>query len=168
MARGTTCFAHTHEYLVPIERHHVRPLSRGGTNLPGNLRDGCANAHSDVHYFLDLIERIARRAATDRPDITAERAAALVPGATAVHFGPKVRQVAKAGWLTYGDEFLQGVWDRHAALWWSSGQPVDGPDAIATSVPPFSVALARVEVPYWLSISGVYLAARRLEQGGPA
>lgn len=161
MARGTRCFAHTHDYLVPIERHHIQPLSRGGPNTPANLADACANAHGDTHYFLDLIEKAARGAVLDRPAVTAEQVADMVPGRLAVHFGPRVRQYAKRGWLKYGNEFLAGVWDRHAALWLSSGDPIQGDYAVATSVPPFSVALTRVEVPYWLSVASAHLEARR-------
>lgn len=156
MARGTRCVAHHHDYPTAEEHHHTVPLSRGGARADVWL---CANAHGDVHYFLDLIERAARRAVTDRPTITADRIPALIPGRVAVHYGPKIRRIARIGWAAYGDDFLAGVWNRHAALWLTSGQPVDD-DPVARSVPPFDVAVTRVEVPYWLSVASIALTQR--------
>lgn len=53
--RGTDCFAHNHDHLVPLEDHHVWPLGYHGPNTAANRRKGCANTHSDTHYFLELL-----------------------------------------------------------------------------------------------------------------
>jgi hypothetical protein len=107
----------------------------------------CANAHSDVHYFLDLIENLR---------------GAVIPLDKAKHYAPKIRQIARRGWDLYAEEFLAGKWDKHHLLWLSSGDPRNpeqpGPGR-------FSDAVRHAEVPRWLATAGVVLAARNLGNG---
>jgi hypothetical protein len=147
--------AHTHEYLVPEEYHHLRPQCRGGQTVPANMVWLCANAHSDVHYFLDLIEKRAKGHA---------RHPEAVPGAVAVHYGPKVRHYARLGWSLYADQFLAGEFDAHALMWDTSGRPTD--DAAQSGVPPYAVAEAASEASYWLRL-GRQRLARTTGSAGP-
>lgn len=55
MKRGHDCAVHHHREMVPQEDHHVWPKEFGGPTVPDNLKRICANAHSDVHYFLNLL-----------------------------------------------------------------------------------------------------------------
>jgi hypothetical protein len=141
MARGKRCIAHTHDYLVPEEYHHLRPQCRGGETKPDNMVWLCANAHSDVHYFLDLIEKQAK---------AGKRHPERIPGPVADHFGPKVRAAARRGWALYADEFLTGRLDAHALLWDTSGQPSE---EAGGNVPPYELATTRLEVEHWLSMA---------------
>jgi hypothetical protein len=134
MARGRRCEAHRHLSAVPEERHHLTPLSRGGSNSPANLVWLCANAHGDAHYFLDLIERYG--------------SPTVIPGAVRRSFGSKVRALAVVGWLVYADEFLAGRWDRHAAVWLSSGQPRPG-----IAAPTYAEAVRTSAVRAWIDRS---------------
>lgn len=109
MPRGKRCIAHRHEYVTSEEHHHLQPQSRGGLTRADNMVWLCSNAHGDVHYFLDLIEKC--------------RNPGLIPGSIAKHFGPAIRQTAIRGWLKYADAFMAGTYDAHALLWSSSGQP---------------------------------------------
>ena len=59
-------------------------------------------------------------------------------------FGPGVREYACRGWEAYREDFLAGKYDRHAALWFSSGA------ARTPSVPPYSHAVATRTVARWL------------------
>lgn len=103
-------------------------MSRGGITEPGNMTWLCANAHSDVHAYLDLLER----------------GHGHVAWTAAQHFGPAVRHFARQGWDQYAAEFLAGAWERHAYLWFSSGA------ARTPSVPNFTHAVATRSVPRWL------------------
>jgi len=140
MSRGKRCAAHVHECPVSEEYHHVRPQARGGKSVPTNMVWLCANAHSDVHYFLDEIERRAQ---------ARERHPERVPGPVAVHFGPIVRQVARTGWAEYAEDFIAGRYAAKYLLWSSSGEP-RGEDSI---VPPFWLATRRSEADHWLWIA---------------
>lgn len=131
MARGTRCTAHRHDSLVAEENHHLQPLSRGGPSTPDNMRYLCANAHGDVHYFLDLIEDQATILAGK---LTGEPSGATlmwpydkIPWSIRRTYGPGVRDVAVAGWMRYADAFLRGDYRAHYAIWISSGEP--RPDA---------------------------------------
>lgn len=146
MPRGKRCIAHAHEYLAPEEYHHVQPLSRGGLTKPDNMVWLCANAHSDVHYFLDLIEKRAKQQ---------QRRPEAVPGAVADHFGPKIRQIARRGWAEYADEFMSGRLDAFAMLWTSAGEPTN---AGGLNVPPFWLAARRSEAEHWLSLARMHTA----------
>lgn len=148
MARGRRCVAHTHEYLVPEEYHHLRPQCRGGLTRPDNMVWLCANAHSDVHYFLDLIEKRAKTGAR-HPD--------QVPGKVAVHYGPRVRHFARLGWSLYADDFMAGRLDAHALMWDTSGHP--SPYS-PVQVPPFGVAAGMSEADYWLRLARGHLARK--------
>jgi len=145
MPRLTKCIVHRHEYVTAHEYHHLRPQSRGGTSRAENMVWLCANAHGDVHFFLDLIEK--------------HRGPEHVPFEQAKHYGPAVRQVARNGWQEYAEAFLRGEYRKHAYLWSTSGQPREDVDIalgptrlLAGDLPPFSVALRRLELPYWLNL----------------
>lgn len=58
MARGFTCGAHVHRYLVPVESHHVWPLGYHGPDVPENREKLCANAHGDAHYLLERMLKL--------------------------------------------------------------------------------------------------------------
>lgn len=120
MARGVHCQAHKHFSVVAEENHHLQPQSRGGRTVAANMRYLCANAHSDVHYLLDLIERHATPlVGTVAPILdVVDR----VPWVELRTYGPGVRRAALEGWAKYGREFLAGEYRRHAALWMTSGQ----------------------------------------------
>jgi HNH endonuclease len=153
MPRGKRCIAHSHEYITAEEYHHVQPQARGGKTEKANMVYLCANAHSDVHYFLDLIEARAKKH-LPHPE--------QVPGSIAVHYGPKVRQVARAGWAKYGDAFIAGHLDAHVLLWSSSGEPREDQPA----VPPFWVAKRRTEAEHWLRMARVDLVERQAAADG--
>lgn len=58
MARGNYCEVHKHgTQLVPQERHHVWPIGYHGPDTAANKILICANAHSDIHYFMDHMLR---------------------------------------------------------------------------------------------------------------
>jgi hypothetical protein len=139
MPRGTECAAQPsgkHDTTVPQEDHHVVPLSRGGPDTPGNTERVCCNAHSDVHYLLNAIERVAKPlVGLPDPAVTAASVMAAVPWSLVRTFGLGVRQIAHAGWRSYGPAFLAGTFIREAALWSSSGDP------IVPNVPPYAVAV---------------------------
>ena len=83
-AMGTTCWAHRHRELVPIERHHVWPLGENGPNSKDNIVDLCANAHSATH---DLLGKMLKAHTADLPWTVRRR------------YGRKVRRLAEAGYL---------------------------------------------------------------------
>jgi hypothetical protein len=138
MARGIACKAHRHDAPTAQEKHHIQPLSRGGKNVADNYVTLCANAHSDVHYFLDLIEDY--------------RGPGMVPWDLAKHYGPAIRQFAVDGWSRYADEFLSGRLAMQAYLWTSAGIP--RPER-ADTVPPFALAASVGTVDMWLAVAEV-------------
>lgn len=144
MPRGRRCVAHAHEYITAEEYHHVQPQARGGLTRPDNMVWLCASAHSDVHYFLDLIEGRAKRH---------ERHPERVPGPIAVHYGPKVRAVARLGWSKYADAFVAGHLAAYVLLWSSSGEARED----MPKVPPYRLAVNRSEADHWLSVARVNL-----------
>lgn len=123
--RGTECEAHIHDSTVPQQKHHVQPLSRAGAPKQ-RLAVLCSNAHDEVHYLLDAIEREAKSLmarAQGRPiDLMAPLMA--VPGRERITYGPGIRAVALRGWQMYGEAFLAGKFKREAALWATSGEPI--------------------------------------------
>jgi hypothetical protein len=125
MPRGKRCIVHVHEYVTSEEHHHLQPQSRGGKTKADNMVWLCANAHGDVHFFLDLIEDAATRLMVQFRSRTRDPEAAVkaVPGSIAKHYSPAVRRTAVRGWMRYGADFLAGTYDAHALLWSSSGQP---------------------------------------------
>lgn len=131
MTRGIRCIAHKHSSPAPEEHHHLQPLSRGGKTIPANMVWLCANAHSDAHYFLDLIEDTAKMYGGVWDEIPG-----LIPWSTARTFSPKVRDAAVTGWSRYGAAFLAGDYAAHSLIWSSSGQPREG----LVYRTPFSVA----------------------------
>jgi hypothetical protein len=153
MARGTRCVAHKHTSIVAEENHHLRPMSRGGRTEPSNLRYLCANAHSDTHYLLDLIEKQATPLIGT--GVTPGEAYRLIPWSVLRTYGPGVRDAAVIGWYRYGRAFLAGEYRRHAALWLTGGQPrslSDGaPDWTPGLPPPFAEAERINVVDSWLA-----------------
>ena len=135
--RGTDCEAHTHDSTIPQQKHHVQPLSRAGAPKQ-KLATLCSNAHDEVHYFLDAIEREAKRLMAYAPGEPIDLMAPVwaVPGRERITYGGGIRAVALRGWRMYGNDFLAGKFKREAALWRTSGDP------IVAGVPPFSVAVA--------------------------
>ena len=81
---GTTCIAHRHASLVPLERHHVWPLGDGGPNIADNLIDICCNGHFSIHSLLDLARKHGSMEA--------------VPWETRRRYGPTIRRYATLGW----------------------------------------------------------------------
>lgn len=78
---GTTCGVHTHRDHVPIEVHHILPISLGGPDIPSNRIKLCSNAHSACHYYLDLLRKYN----------------GVVPWSIGRHYGGKVRHLARQG-----------------------------------------------------------------------
>lgn len=153
MPRSTKCIVHTHDYVTSHEYHHLRPVSRGGWTDPTNMVWLCANAHGDVHFFLDLIEDAAdvlRKNMLEVPP--ADWAPANVPFDKAKHFSPSIRRTAVRGWSAYGDEYMAGTYDRHRALWSTSGHPREGMPA---GMPTYMQATSRAEVSLLLRIAEV-------------
>jgi hypothetical protein len=160
MARGTHCIAHRHAYATSEERHHLQPQSRGGPTNAGNLVWLCANAHGDVHYFLDLIENAAMKLRTvvrDGPYLP-EEAVRAVPGSMAKHYSPAVRHAAVRGWNRYAVDFLAGKYDAHHLLWVSSGEPrTRGLGEISAS---YADAIQLSTADLWLARAHVRLKAK--------
>jgi hypothetical protein len=77
------CEVHKHRFTVPIDKHHIWPLSRGGPDEPGNIINVCANGHRRIHDYLRLLVRHKGN----------------VPWLTKRLFGHRVRQVALRGWM---------------------------------------------------------------------
>jgi hypothetical protein len=119
MARGIRCVAHKHGGVVAEENHHLQPMSRGGLTVMANMRYLCANAHSDTHYLLDLIEKgaVPLIGTSAKPD----DAINTIPWSIARTYGPGIRDAAFTGWARYADAFLRGDYRRHFALWLTSG-----------------------------------------------
>lgn len=164
MTRGIRCVAHTHTSLAPEEHHHLQPLSRGGKTVEGNMRWLCANAHSDAHYFLDLIEDAAVRLMTvfrDGPYLPPQ-AVNAIPWPTARTYSPKVRDAAITGWSRYGAAFLAGDYAAHSLIWSSSGQPREG----LIYRTPFSVAQEWNDVDTMLNRAQLHLDGR-IDIAGP-
>lgn len=87
MARSGTGFqCHAHTSLVSFERHHVWPIGYHGPNTADNIVQVCCNAHSDIHYLLQLM-------LTGRPYNLTE-------------YGPNIRYLAFRGYglvMAYGE-----------------------------------------------------------------
>ena len=88
MARDNQGFAcHAHHDMVSYEIHHIHPTCYHGPNTAVNKVKICPNAHSDIHYLMELM---LRGKAYD------------------LHlYGPAVRQLAKAGYrqvIAYAEE----------------------------------------------------------------
>jgi hypothetical protein len=159
MARGRHCTVHRHQYVTSEERHHLQPQSRGGPTNAGNLVWLCANAHGDVHYFLDLIEDAATalmRTSTSTDGVTPADAVRHVPSRLAKHYSPAVRHTAAAGWHRYSLDFLAGKYAAHHLLWSSSGEP----RYADPSVPPYAVAARLSAADHWLGVARSALESR--------
>ena len=84
-AMGTSCWAHHHRELVPIEVHHVWPVGDGGPNVAFNKIPLCSNAHSAAHDLLDKLRK------------------GNVPWTVRRRYGRKVRRVAEAGYTAIAE-----------------------------------------------------------------
>jgi hypothetical protein len=155
MPRGIRCEAHHHTAVVAEERHHLQPLSRGGLTVAANMRWLCANAHSDAHYLLDLIEdnAVPLVGGNWRP-ITAYKA---IPAATRRTYGRGVTDAALAGWDRYAARFLEGEFRAVRLLWHTSGQPRTA-NQLTPIPPPYQVANQHDTVASWVG------AVERAEQ----
>lgn len=93
MARSREGFVcHAHDTMVSYELHHVWPLGYHGPNIKANLVKICPNAHSDIHYLMELILK-------DKPWKKQE-------------YGPQVRAIAELGAaqvLAYGDKLAAQI-----------------------------------------------------------
>lgn len=92
MARSREGFqCHSHDALVSYEIHHVWPKEYHGTSTPDNLVKICCNAHSDIHYLMNLMLR-------GKPY-------------NLIEYGPNIRALAQRGYqaiIAYGDELSAG------------------------------------------------------------
>lgn len=115
---GRLCLAHQdHAPPVPIEVHHVRPVTRGGRGSP--TVQLCANAHGQVHDLLDRLEALAVRS----PYTTTREIVERLPRDLWAAYPGAVRVIAYKGWLTYGVGFLGGLYDDRYRLWATDGAP---------------------------------------------
>jgi hypothetical protein len=115
---GRDCVVHReHGEVAPIERHHVRPLARGGGQSQAIRL--CANAHGRVHWLLDDLEGFA----VSSPHSTASEVARSVPGAAWSGFLPIERSIALNGWEAYGNGFINGMYETAFRLWRTDGTP---------------------------------------------
>ena len=58
MARDNKGFVcHDHKTMVSFEMHHVWPVGYHGPNIKSNLIKICPNAHSDIHFLMELMFR---------------------------------------------------------------------------------------------------------------
>ena len=53
--KGFVC--HRHKHHVSYEIHHVWPLGYHGPDTKANKVKICPNAHSDIHYLMELMLR---------------------------------------------------------------------------------------------------------------
>lgn len=146
MARGVRCQAHKHNSVVAEENHHLQPMSRGGRTVVANMRYLCANAHSDTHYLLDLIEDYAipliGTGAAPRDPLS------VIPWEVLRTYGLGIRHAAVTGWLRYAEAFLAGDYRRHAALWTTGGQPRPDAKRRLGFWPSMGVGTSVLRVPY--------------------
>jgi hypothetical protein len=114
---GRVCIVHPeHDEPVPIERHRVRPGSRGGGDAAIQL---CANAHGRVHALLDEIEDRA----VASPFATTDEVLRGLPSGLWSGYTVIERQIAYRGWLAYGLGFLNGRYATAYRYWRTDGTP---------------------------------------------
>ena len=86
MARSNTGFVcHAHTTKVSYEIHHVWPQEYHGPNSKSNLVKICCNAHSDIHWLLNLMLK-------GKPYVLSD-------------YGPHIRTLAQQGYdaiMAYG------------------------------------------------------------------
>lgn len=117
---GRDCFVHPeHDRDEPIQGHHVRPATRGGGDSQ-TLRL-CANAHGRVHYLLDRLEDYA----VASPFATVDEVVASIPADIWQLFTGGERSLVIHGWGTYGNAFLNGMYETAYRLWRTDGTPKD-------------------------------------------
>jgi hypothetical protein len=113
---GRECLVHTaHEQPVPIQPHHVRPMSRGGSSA--QAVGLCANAHGRIHHLLDEIEAYALASPYATVDEVLRAALAdLWRGSELTE-----RAIAGRGWQSYGLGFLNGRYAGAYRMWRTDG-----------------------------------------------
>lgn len=117
MLVGRLCLAHpVHAEAVPIEHHHVRPVSRGGTGSP--TVQLCANAHGLVHDLLDQLEAQALAS----PYATTDEVVRTLPREVWARYPGAVRVIAYKGWKLYGLGFIGGLYADAHRHWGTSGE----------------------------------------------
>jgi hypothetical protein len=115
---GRDCLVHPgHDWPVPIEGHHVRPLVRGGGD--SQVVDLCANAHGRVHHLLDEIEAVAEAS----PYATVGEVLRTLPTDIWQAFAATERAIAYHGWQAYGLGFLNGRYATAYRFWRTDGSP---------------------------------------------
>ena len=93
MARDNKGFVcHNHTSMVSYEIHHVWPHGYHGPNIASNKIKICPNAHSDIHFLMEL----------------------MLKGKPYNHreFGPAIQRYAKSGFeqvMAYGESLLPAV-----------------------------------------------------------
>lgn len=80
---GTVCAVHRHRSSVPIQTHHVFPVGLGGPNVHSNRVQICADGHTEVHNYMNLLVGDA------------------VPWRVRLRYGFRVRRLARQGWDAY-------------------------------------------------------------------
>lgn len=116
MIVGRVCLAHaTHAVAVPIEQHHIRPVTRGGIGT--RAVQLCANAHGLVHDLLDQIERQAKSS----PYALVDEVIRGIPRDIWARYPGAVRVIAYKGWQQYGLGFIGGMYELEARHWSTSG-----------------------------------------------
>lgn len=117
MLVGRVCLAHrTHADAVPIEIHHVRPVTRGGIGSP--TVQLCANSHGLVHDLLDQIEKQAKAS----PYALVSEVIRDMPRDIWARYPGAVRVIAYKGWQQYGLGFIGGMYEPQAHNWTTSGE----------------------------------------------
>lgn len=90
---GESCAVHIHDEWVPMVSHHVWPLGLGGPDKIANRVEVCTNAHYAIHAYFDHLITYGEGVGDGYDD---------VPLAIKKHFGPKVRNLARSGWVQAG------------------------------------------------------------------
>lgn len=117
MPVGRVCLAHrAHADAVPIEIHHIRPVTRGGTGSA--TVQLCANAHGLVHDLLDQIEAQAIAS----PYATVDEVIRTLPREVWARYPGAVRVIAYKGWQQYGLGFINGIYAPQHHHWTTSGE----------------------------------------------
>jgi len=115
---GRECLAHReHDEPVPVERHHVRPRTRGGGD--SQTVQLCANAHGRVHALLDGIEDVA----VASPFAVVDEVLRSLPRDIWQAYSVIERAIAYRGWQAYGLGFLNGRYESGYRMWRTDGTP---------------------------------------------
>ena len=80
------CAVHTHHEWEPTNIHHVWPKGMGGPDTKANKVVVCMNGHGAIHAYIQLLIKYDGK----------------IPNDTRMHFGLKVRNLARSGWEQAG------------------------------------------------------------------